>query len=146
MFDGASTYYYGGWVEDGSDLIPDFSEYPFAYTSEPGYNAIATENAGTYTVKIDASTTTLETSTDFQNVVKSCVDTSTMPMLCVSGTTTLQEMHNAATNRRLLYCYPFPNSTAMCIITGFSSDHITLIPTDSGASAAFVNGIFTITV
>ena len=58
---GIDTYYYGGFsrVDPGQ---PDFSEYPFLIGSETeeggAYNFLLTENAGTYTVKIEYTSKT----------------------------------------------------------------------------------------
>ena len=59
--DGNDTYYYGGYSFVDPDQ-PDFSEYPFIIFSEfyeePVYNVLVTENAGTYTVKIEGTPST----------------------------------------------------------------------------------------
>ena len=59
--DSNDTYYYGGYstVDPGQ---PDFSDYPFLIGSEndggEAYNFLLTENAGTYTVKIERASST----------------------------------------------------------------------------------------
>lgn len=106
MFD---SYSYGGMGESG----PDFTDYPFLITPMGG-NVLFTETAGTHTVT--ASAEGVEVSDNFRAAVGSCVDTSTMPMLCVSGITTYNEMLSAMEARRLLYFYA---GFTMHIITYF---------------------------
>ena len=52
-------YYYGGWSSD--NLQPDFSRYPFfiaQFVEEGTFTiALATENAGTHTIKIEVPQT-----------------------------------------------------------------------------------------
>ena len=61
IIDSNNTYYYGGYsFEDPGQ--PDFSEYPFLIGSEIDgdtvYNFLVTENAGTYTIKIEMTSKT----------------------------------------------------------------------------------------
>lgn len=131
------TYVYGGWADDGFD----FSSIPFCILSEDGYNSIATETGGTYAVSVVESAQTIETSADFRTAVTSFVDTSTMPMLCVSGTTTFVEM---AQSDSLLYFRPYQNINTTLIITNFNSSVVNFIPTNPNVLASFTNGVFTV--
>ena len=84
------AYLYGGVT---SSFEYDFTNYPFAIESTPpppfmpggnARNVFATQTAGTYQVKVEAVSTSLEVSDSFSDACNACVDTSTMPMLCVS--------------------------------------------------------------
>ena len=59
--------YYGGIGETG----PDFSQYPFALQSSGPHNALYTENAGEYSIKIEELSQIVETSDCFKLAVKS---------------------------------------------------------------------------
>lgn len=148
MTDGYDTNYYGGWVYNGpGDYLTDFSVYPFGIVSETGYVGICTEVGGTYTVKIEAQVTTVETSSNFQKAVDSVVDTSMMPMLCKSGETSIVEMNKAIDEGRLLYFRPFTNYSFTNIITSMEGGSISFIPENSGISAYFDNdGIFWVAI
>ena len=131
-------FYYGGY----SFPSADYSEYPFYIESTPimgGMNALHTETAGTYAVTV--RTFALEVSGDFDAAVNKCVDTSTMPMLCVSGVTTETEMETAQQSEKLLY-FKYDNTTYM--ITGVGSGHILFMPSNSSIVPAFIDGVFDI--
>ena len=116
---GASTAY-GGMSDSG----PDFTDYPFAITSAPAlfgggfFNTLYTQTAGEHTISVVAST--MQTSPAFEAAVNSVVDTSTMPMLCVSGTTTYAQMKVASDGGRMLYFKV--SDTGTRLITGFTND------------------------
>lgn len=136
------SFVYGGWV-DGEF---DFSTFPFVIFSESGINEIATDNEGTFTIKAEATTSAIEVSDSFSQACNACVDTSTMPMLCVSGVTTNAEMATAFGHGSLLFFRPYPNIRASYIITRFDSEEAHFIPEDSGVSATFENDVFTVTI
>ena len=94
-----NTYGYGGVDEEWNY---DFNTYPFAlvFSKENG-NIIATGTAGTYTVSVTAKP--IETSDDFTNAVKKIVNP--IPMRCISGVTTYDEMVAATDSGSLLYFY-----------------------------------------
>ena len=130
--------YYGGYNFPSAD----YSEYPFYIESVPimgGRNALHTETAGTYAVTV--RTSALEVSSDFDAVVNKCVDTSTMPMLCVSGVTTETEMETAQQGGKLLY-FKYNNKTYIITIAG--SGGIWFMPSDASIVPAFVDGVFEI--
>lgn len=130
--------YYGGY----SFPSADYSEYPFYIESVPimgGRNALHTETAGTYTITV--RTSALEVSDNFDAVVNKCVDTSTMPMLCVSGVTTETEMETAQQGARLLY---FKYNGASYIIVTVGVGGIDFTPDNSSIVPAFVDGVFDI--
>ena len=69
------AYVYGGFTPSG----PDFSEYPFAIMSVSSggitRNSLYTENAGTYSIKIETVDVTVdETSVCFEKAVKNIVN------------------------------------------------------------------------
>lgn len=134
-----------GYGATADSPTPDFTTYPFGLVPM-GPVLLITETAGTYTLKVEASSTTVETSSNFQTAVQSCVDVSTLPMECVSGTTTYQDMINAFSAGRLLYFKPYGNNFfSYCYITGFSSGEITFIPTYSEITVSFdSNDVFTV--
>lgn len=137
-FDG--TYVYGDIGETG----PDFTNYPFFIMYDYGDSAIEsqlfTETSGTFALKIDGATSTLEISDNFATAVNSCVDTSMIPLLCVNGVTTANEMAIALYGQnRLLY---FFDDTVIRLITSFTQSEINFIPTSSNVSAYFSNGVF----
>ena len=135
------TYVYGGWVDD----CFDFSTIPFCILSEDGYNNIATETGGTYAISVAGTSQVIETSEQFQTAVESCVDTSTMPMLCVSGTTTLTEMIQAYNSGRIMFFHPYVQIIATYFITEIISGNVSFIPENQNITASFDNdGIFTV--
>lgn len=133
-----------GYGAAADSTTPDFTTYPFGLATE-GPVLLITETAGTYTLKVEGSSTTVETSTDFQSAVNSIVDTSMMPMECVSGTTTGQEMYDAYVAGRILFFKPYPTQLSMCFITGFDMESVVFIPTDQNISAGFTSDVFTVT-
>lgn len=131
-----------GAVENGP--VADFTTYPFGLVPL-GPVLLLTETAGTYTLTVSANSTSVEVSDPFQTAVNSVVDTSTMPMLCVSGTTTLGEMSTAMSNGRILCFLPYgSSSSSMCIITGIGLDSVIFFPTYTGIQVSFVNDVFTV--
>ena len=137
---------YGGWGDDGAD----FTNYPFAiYSSEfmgDINNSVATATGGTYTVVALSISSSIETSEQFRTAVGSFVDTSTMPMLCVSGTTTIAEMTAAYAAGRILFFRPRENVIQIRYITDISSGVVTFIPADQNVTATFDNGVFTVNI
>ena len=131
------TYAYGGWVDDGFD----FSTVPFCILSEDGYNTVATETGGTYTISVVESAQTIETSADFRAAVGSFVNTDMMPLLCVNGVTTYAEMGQS---NSLLYFRPYQNNNSTLIITGFNSSNVYFMPENPNISATFTDGVFTV--
>lgn len=133
--------YYGGYNLPSAD----YSEYPFYIESVPIMgvrNAFHTETAGTYTVAV--STETAEVSDNFSVAVDQCVDTSTMPMLCVNGVTTYNEMRNARNMGRLMYFYTTNHD--LCIVASMDNSPFLLISALASISADFdENNLFTIT-
>lgn len=137
---------YGGY----SGGAPDFTDYPFAiYSSEFMGNIntnITTASAGTYAVSASLTSSAIEISDQFRTVVGNCVDTSTMPMLCVSGTTTYADMVTAFGQGKLLFFRPYSNIRANYIIVGFTSGAASFLPENSAVSATFTDGVFTVTI
>lgn len=138
--DGANVY--GGYGEES----PDFTDYPFTIFSEPGSNYICTPTGGTHTVSVAGTSSSIETSPAFETAVSSVVDTSTMPMLCVSGTTTLAEMGEAYGAGRILFFRPRVGVSQIRYITDFTSSSVTFIPSDPSVTATFDNGVFTVNI
>lgn len=128
MFGG---YFYGGFGQSG----PDFSEYPFCIGTKNG-NTLYTQNAGTYSVS--ASAQSVVVSDAFKTAINSA---GTLPLLCVSGVTTADEMWAAWQSGRLLY---FVYSNTMYIITHLDpSSTNTFMPTAS-LTITFPDGIFNV--
>ena len=138
--------FYGGF--DASIGAPDFTTYPFFIMSPPtGENTLVTETAGTYTVA--ASGEGIAVSDNFSAAVNKCVDidTSTLSMLCVSGTTTRVEMADAVYDGRLLYFYYETDNTRKCnIISDMYTTPMKLMVEDNRLTASFVNDVFTVTI
>lgn len=137
--------FYGGF-----DSGPDFSTYPFMIYSaaDGGGNSLATQTAGTHTVAVSAET--VEVSSNFNSAVNKCVDTSAMPMLCVSGVTTASEIETAIFHQKRLLYFMANNTNALFLIlqVQFTTDTdaiVTFYPEYSGVSASVTNGIFTVT-
>lgn len=68
-----NTARYGDWSNDE----PSFANYPFAvdaYYDDAWHWGLYTPNAGTYTIKLEVPTTTVETSECFCKAVNECVD------------------------------------------------------------------------
>ena len=98
----------------------DFSTYPFSIgsTNLPMgvSNEIFTSTAGEHTVSVGIPS--VEVSGKFAAAVGTAVDVSSLPMLCVNGVTTWDEMDAARTDGRLLYLYA---DSGMHIITSFGN-------------------------
>lgn len=136
---GASAAY-GGMSDSG----PDFTSYPFAITSASiplvgVSNTIYTQTAGTHAVS--ASGVAIETSSNFRSAVLSI---GAMPMLCVSGTTTYDEMDAAKSANRFMYFY---DSHGRCaIVADMTSAPIGITPAYSDLTVEFdSDNIFTVT-
>lgn len=136
------SYVYGGWSDDSID----FSTIPFCIFSEDGYNSVVTETGGTYAISVAGTSQSIETSEQFRAAVESIANTSAMPMLCVSGTTTLVEMNAAYAAGRILFFRPYAGVKNTCFITSFTASAAAFIPALSGVTATFENGVFTVTV
>lgn len=108
-----------GYGATAESPTPDFTTYPFGLVPM-GPVLLITETAGTYTLKVEASSTTVQTSTNFQTAVGSVVDINTIPFKCISGSTTYDEMAAARDSGSLLYFYK--NSSACHFITDFSNE------------------------
>lgn len=136
-----NSNFFGG-VDSGGNY--DFSTYPFAIVSVlgPG-NIVATETAGTHSIA--AETQSVDVSQGFEMAVSVCADTSTMPMECVSQTTTFDDMAQAFSDGRILFFKPSASATIMYIIVGFTTSTVTFIPSDASITATFTNGVFTVT-
>lgn len=136
---------YGGY----SNGAPDFTDFPFAIVSSEFMgsinNNITTASAGTYAVSASATSSSIETSPAFDAAVASVVDTSTMPMECVSGVTTHADMRLAYSSGRIMFFKPYDNAWSIRFITDFSSDSVTFIPSIPNVTATFVDGVFTVT-
>lgn len=98
--DAFGGYYYGGFTEQG----PDFSEYPFALQSLNRQNMIFTQNAGTYTVAVDAPA--VVASANFEKAVKAT------DLVVVPFTTTWQEVYDALQAGRNCYCLTVTSGAA----------------------------------
>lgn len=146
------AYLYGGITPS---FEYDFTDYPFAITSTPpppfmpegdAQNIFATQTAGTYQVKVDGVSTSLEVSDSFSDACNACVDTSTMPMLCVSGTTTRADMIEAFGQGKLLFFRPYPALCKNYLIISFGAEVAQFLPEDSAVSTTFTDGVFTVTL
>lgn len=141
-----TDYNVSGTSEDGAMVYGDitFTGYPFFIVSSIDANEIATQSAGTYAVAISSESVAISDS--FNSAVNQCVDTSTLPMLCVSGVTTNAEMATAFGHGSLLFFRPYPSIRASYIITRFDNEEARFIPEDPGVSATFENDVFTVTL
>ncbi len=140
--DDNATSVYGGYSEGAFD----FTDYPFAFFSEQGANYIATSTGGTHTVSVAGTSSSIETSPAFETAVSSVVDTSTMPMLCVSGVTTWADMARAYDAGRILFFRPYAGVRNTCFVTSFTDSGATFIPEFLGVTATFDNGVFTVII
>lgn len=131
---------YGGLSADG----PDFTDYPFAILSESGFNSICTPTGGTHTVSVAGTSQSIETSESFEIAVSSVVDTSTMPMECVSGVTTYVDMGRAYDAGRIMFFKPFAGARSTYFVTNFTNSNVAFIPERSTVTATFDNGVFTV--
>ena len=136
---GDSECWYGGYGEDGFD----FTAYPFAIGSFGDENSLSTEAGGTYSISVVASVERIEISAKFSDACNSCVDTSTMPILCVSGVTQFSEMSQAMMNeKRMLY---FFDETHCYFISRVAINSVLFYPPDNTITVSFVDGVFTVT-
>ena len=136
------SYVYGGWSDDSID----FSTIPFCIFSEDGYNSVATEAGGTYAISAVGTSQSIETSPAFETAVSSVVNTSTMPMECVSGTTTTAEMVAAYGAGRILFFKPRKGVLQIRYITDFNTSTVVFIPSDPNVTVTFENGVFTVNI
>lgn len=90
-------YFYGGF---GAGQ-PDFSTFPFFLWSNSGTNTLYTENAGTYTIKITSSSTTVETSANFQTAVNSFLVSDIF--IAIKLQTTWQAIYDAMTANKAVF-------------------------------------------
>lgn len=128
-----------GYGAVASGPMADFTTYPFGLAAD-GPVLLLTATAGTYTLTVESSVSTIEVSEDFGKAANACVDTSTMPLLCVSGTTTFAEMSAASASGRLLY---FKRNFGTWLITGVSEEvsttAVSFIPDAGSAMTAGFN-------
>lgn len=134
--------YGASWNDDLGEY--DFSEFPFCLFSEEVGSNITTQVAGEHTIAV--KTSDVNTGADFQTAVDSIVDTSTMPMECVSQATTYSDMSTAFNDGRILFFKPYQGSASMRFITDFTDTSVTFIPADSAVSASISNGFFAVTL
>lgn len=136
----ANGYGYGGIT---SEYEYDFTTYPFALVFSPSDgNFLATQTAGTYAVAVSGRA--IVVSDSFSTAVNECVDTSSMPLRCVSGETTYNEMQAALVNEgRMLY---FTVDWHCYYITNFASNAINYFPEESHMTVSFVSDVFTVTL
>lgn len=123
-----------------------FEDYPFYvfYSGKAGSNAIETATDGTHTIAVSTGGgSSVEFSSDFQTAVTSAAS-AMKPLLCVSGTTTYDEMSAAMAAGRVLFFKPYNDNTALCYITGISSVSVGFVPEIASMTASFVNGVFDI--
>lgn len=118
--------------------------YPFKIMSIPGFgNILETDVAGTF--EISAATSSIEVSSSFRSAVNSFVDTSTLPMRCISGTTTAQAAYQAMSSGRMLFFNPYNDQYQMCFVTGLAQDGtVSFVPTLSGVTASVQGGLFVV--
>lgn len=122
----------------------DFSTYPFTLLIESS-SIIMTQTAGTYT--ISAIGEVIEVSDGFSDAVKKSVNADSIPLNCVDGETTLNEMGLARRNNQMMY---FSDGQAFYFINDFVNAYdnptaVTFYPTTTDFTAGFDdNGIFTI--
>ena len=135
----ADGYGYGGVT---SEWEYDFTTYPFALVFSPSEgNVLATQTAGTYAVAVSGQG--IVVSDSFSTAVNECVDTSSMPLRCVSGETTYDEMQAAIVDEgRMLY---FTDGLYCYYITAFASNVIHYFPESSVMTVTFVDDVFTVT-
>lgn len=82
----------------------DWSTYPFnIYVINVGNVGVTTETAGTYTLKIEESTSSIETSESFQKAVETAMPTMPKVLECVEGVTILDEAHRMINNGGIVY-------------------------------------------
>ena len=83
----------------------DFSTYAFSISFSPDATVpdFMAEEAGTYTLKIEAAATTIETSNNFEAAVNSVIDLGQLPFQCVDGVTSVDDANAAKGSGRLLY-------------------------------------------
>lgn len=92
----------------------DFSTYPFNLACEDNVWNIATETEGTYTVKVEVPSETVEASDDFTSAVSGIVNNVTQtPFKITVGTTTFQEIYDAIyTSGRSAYVLTLSNTAS----------------------------------
>lgn len=71
-------------------------------------------------------------------------DTTTIPMECISGTTTFADMETAYDAGRIMFFKPLPDTNAMYYITAFTDEIVNFIPENLEITVAFDDGVFTV--
>ena len=139
------SYFYGGFSTTAPG--PDYTDYPFFIASNDGNpNLLYTETEGEHTIAVVADS--VQCGVNFSSAVNSIVDTSKMPLLCVSGVTTSSEIKRAYyQQKRLAY---FVSRDKFFIISQFvfSTDtdaRVIFYPSTSVVSASITDGVFTVT-
>jgi hypothetical protein len=117
---------------NGDEYVPVGGTFTISADGSLDPWLLITAEAGTFSVA--ASTAGIVTSSDFDAAVKSIVDVNSIPLLCVSGTTTRAEMTAAESASRLMYF----TSGGYFIITGGAADGIiAFMPEQSELHAEF---------
>lgn len=69
-------------------------------------------------------------------------DTSTIPMECISGTTTFADMESAYGSGQIMFFKPFPETNAMYYVTSFTDEIVNFFPEHETLTAGFDDGVF----
>lgn len=107
-----------------------------------------TPTAGTYSISAIGEIT--QVSSDFDAIVKKCSNAALLPLPCIGGVTTADEIGNAFFDENRLLYVPLGSDNDTChIITGVEftdgeNATITLLPTPSSFTATITDGVFTI--
>lgn len=86
----------------------DYTTYPFNISYGHGAWGVIAEDEGTHTLKIEATTESLEVGDDFQSASRSAVE-SIVPLMIIFGGTTWQQAYDAMTAGRMVYCIESDN-------------------------------------
>ena len=118
----------------------DFSTFPFNIYVEPGSRetTISTENAGTYTMKIEAAEEKTEVSDAFKEVVDLCIDVPRI-LRCVENVTERADAQDCINNGGIVYCIVTDSrdgSTRLYFITKVSTT-CSILPESTTIEAKF---------
>lgn len=116
----------------------DFSEFPFNLSTDNTPVYLSTQTAGEHTVAVSVST--LQTSADFTAAVKAAINLNMLPLRCVEGVTTYNEVTSAMEDGRLVYFTANDETyeaVSKCFMVNTVGTTCTIVPTSTKIAAKF---------
>ena len=111
----------------------DFVTYPFVVFSGSFGNSLVTATAGTYTIKAETASESVEVSQNFEKAVNSIIPQNTA-VQCVSGVTRWSDISVGQSERSLLY---FWTSNYGCFLITQPGRPCLILPENTNVTATF---------